>query len=184
MKRTMASHERIILIDADVVSHFVTAGEAGILNQIFPANPIYILDKVHAELQQWRSVKMRAEINFLLSKGILHLMSFPEDNEEIKKEYSWIKSMLFKGDGESACLAVARHNKNILASSNLKDIKQYCVMHKIDYLTTMDFLCEALRTSLFDVARCDSFISTLLTAGSRLPVKKMKEYACREISFL
>lgn len=33
--------------------------------------------------------------------------------------------------------------KGFLASSDLKDIAQYCKTHSIEYLTTIDFLCEA-----------------------------------------
>ena len=180
----MESFKRKILIDADVVSHFVTGGEANVINKIFPENLIYILDKVHAELQQWRYPRVRSEISLLMSKKIIRLMDFPEDNAAIVKEYAWIKSMLFKGDGESACLAVARHNKDILASSNLKDIKSYCSMHKVDYLTTMDFLCEALRTKFFDEKRCNDFITRVIYSGSKLPVKDMAAYNCRSIDFL
>jgi hypothetical protein len=180
----MMSSSRIILIDADVVSHFVTANETAVLHQIFPTNPIYMLDKVHAELQRWASPRMLSLVSDLLSKRKIHLMDFPEEDEIIKKEYAWIKSMLFKGDGESACLAVAKYQKNILASSNLKDIKSYCITHKIDYLTTMDFLCEALRSGLFDEARCNRFISFVLAANSKLPIKKMSDYNCRAIDFI
>jgi hypothetical protein len=180
----MENNERIILIDADVVSHFVLAGEANNLKKIFPNNPICLLDKVHAELQRWPSDKLRSEISILIGKKIIRLIEFPEDNEIIKKEYLWIKSMLFKGEGESACLAVARYNKNILASSNLKDIKNYCTTHKIDYLTTMDFLCGALHAGIFDEKRCDAFIKKVLDSRSKLPVKTMREYQCKKIDFL
>lgn len=176
-------NERIILIDADVVSHFITGGEAQCIDQIFPTNPIHILDKVHAELQAWPSAAVRSEISILLSKKKIRLIAFPEHEEQIKKEYLWIKSKLFKGDGESACLAVARYNKRILASSNLRDIKSYCSMHKIDYLTTMDFLCHALQTGVFTEERCNAFIKAVLAAKSRLPVTKMSEYTCRAIAF-
>lgn len=180
----MTKNNRIILADADVVSHFITAGEADSLHLIFPGNPIHVLDKVHAELQNWKSTAVGNIVADLLRKKRLTLIDFPDDNEEIKKEYFWIKKMQFKGDGESACLAVARYNKNILASSNLKDIKNYCTMHKIDYLTTMDFLCHALANKIFDVARCDAFLQKVIAAGGKLPVKNMKDYSCRKIDFL
>ncbi len=178
----MERSDRIILIDADVVSHFITGGEAFVIDKIFPTNKIYILDKVHAELQNWPSNEIRRQISNLLSAKHIRLMNFPEDDEVIKKEYFWIKNMLFKGEGESACLAVARYNKNILASSNLKDIKNYCAMHKIDYLTTMDFLCEALQTNFFTEERCNTFLTK--NAESKLPVKMMKDFVCREIKFI
>lgn len=178
------SSKRVILIDADVVSHFVTANETEALCTVFPDNQIFLLDKVHAELQNWPSAKMRVLVSDLLGSRKLKLLSFPEDDEEIKREYSWIKTKMFKGDGESACLAVARYRKNILASSNLKDIKPYCMMHHIDYLTTMDFLCAALQNGLFTETRCDEFISAVLASRSKLPVKKMNEYRCRTIDFV
>ena len=57
-------------------------------------------------------------------------------------------------------------------------------MHKIDYLTTMDFLCEALRTNFFDEKRCNDFITKVIYSRSRLPVTSMKEYTCRSIDFI
>ncbi len=180
----MANSKRDILVDADVVSHFVTGGKSVLLKKIFPYNTIYILDKVHKELQQWPSPVLLTEVSLLLSKKIIKLIDFPEDNMEILKEYAWIKSMLFKGEGESACLAVARFSDKIVASSNLKDIKTYCEKHHIDYLTTMDFLCEALRKGVFTEVECDAFIQAVKSAGSKLPVNNMKEYSCRTIDFL
>ncbi len=123
---------RKILIDADVVSHFIKGEEYKHIHLIFPKNKIYILDKVHLELQNWPSPKIQIIISQLLTKKYLELMEFPENNIEILKEYAWIKKMQFRVDGESACLAVARYNKQILDSSNLKDIKNYCITHKID----------------------------------------------------
>lgn len=180
----MEKINRIILVDADVVSHFITAGEAESIHRIFPNNPIHILDKVHAELQNWKSANVGFVVADLFRKNKIKLIAFPEDDETIKKEYFWIKKMQFKGDGECACLAVARYNKNILASSNLKDIKNYCITHQIDYLTTMDFLCTALTTGVFAEARCDDFLKNVLKAGGKLPAKNMKEYTCRVINFL
>lgn len=86
---------------------------------------------------------------------------------------------MFKSDGESACLAYVKHTNDIIGSSNLKDVKSYCAMHSIELLTTMDFLCEALSKGVLSEANCDDFISRVLAAGSKLPVKKMSEYSCR-----
>jgi hypothetical protein len=180
----MASTNRIILIDADVISHFIRANEHLELPNIFPNNPIHILDKVHAELQAWPSPEMLNCVSDLLSSKKMRLINFPDDNDLIVREYAYIKSRLFKGDGESACLAVARYQSKILASSNLKDTQSYCSMHTIDYLTTMDFLCEALSKNLFDINRCNQFINRVITARGRLPVTNMNSYTCRLINFL
>lgn len=171
----MGKSEKIILIDADVVSHFITGGAIIQLPSIFPYK-IKVLDKVYAELS--RFPKKKTEIDNLINFKLLEILPFPEENEIIKREYLYIKKIMFKGDGESACLAVVRNTKDILASSNLKDIASYCKMHSIEYLTTMDFLCEAKKEGILSEADCDSFIAKVKAAGSKLPVNKMAEYTC------
>lgn len=165
-----------ILIDSDVVSHFITGGQILILHKIFP-NKILILDKVYDELLKFNSKK--SEVENLLNFGIVTKITFPTTNQAVLKEYLHIKKMMFKGDGESACLAYVKHTNDIIGSSNLKDVKSYCAMHSIELLTTMDFLCEALRKGVLSEANCDDFISRVLAAGSKLPVKKMSEYSCQ-----
>src|SRR5690606_30822709 len=124
-----------------------------LLPKIFPYK-IKVLDKVYSELS--RFPKKKIEVDNLINFKLLELMSFPDDNELIRKEYLYIKKMLFKGDGESACMAVVRYTQDILASSNLKDIAHYCKMHSIAYLTTMDFLCEALKNGIMSESDCNS----------------------------
>jgi hypothetical protein len=172
---------KLILTDADVVSHFISAGEILFLPKIFPI-PVKLLDKVYAELSRWPSRKQ--EVDNLLNFRLLEVIPFPEENPEIVKEFFWIQNMLDKGVGESACMAVARYTKNVLASSNLRDIKPYCERHRIQYLTTMDFLCQALATGLFDLARCDAFIQAVRSKGQKLPVDKMSAFACRDLSVI
>lgn len=165
-----------ILIDSDVVSHFITGGQVLILHKIFP-NKILILDKVYDELLKFNSKK--SEVENLLNFGIVTKIPFPTTNQAVLREYLHIKKMMFKGDGESACLAYVKHTNDIIGSSNLKDVKSYCAMHSIELLTTMDFLCEALRKGVLSEANCGDFISRVLAAGSKLPVKKISEYSCQ-----
>ena len=167
--------EKIILIDADVISHFIEAGEILFLPKIFPFK-IFVLDKVLKELERWKDRKVA--VDNLINMKLIATMPFPENEKEILKEYLYIKDKLFKGDGESACLAVARYQKNILASNNLRDIKQYCQMHEIFYLTTMHFLCYALQKGIFDEKRCDDFICILRKKKSKIPVTKLSDYQC------
>lgn len=168
--------ERIILIDADVLSHFISGGQITLLPHIFP-HSIKILDKVYAEIS--RMPGRKTEVDNLLNFRLIEQIPFPEENHEIRKEYHYIKKKLFKGDGESACLAVVRYSKDILASSNLKDTEHYCKLHEITYLTTMDFLCQAVKNDQLTESDCDDFIQRVLKAGSRLPVKKWGECKCK-----
>lgn len=172
----MKKNDKIILIDADVISHFITGGQITLLPKIFP-NPIKILDKVYAEISRMPGRKI--EVDNLLNFKLMELIPFPDADPEIRKEYLHIKKLMFKGDGEAACLAVVRYSDNILASSNLKDIASYCKLHQITYLTTMDFLCQALKNGLMSETDCDDFIQKVLKAGSRLPVNRWADHNCR-----
>ena len=171
---------KIILLDADVVSHFIYAGEILSLPKVFKPIPIRILDKVYDELEQWREKK--TQVDNLVNMKLLEIMPFPDDNPAIVREFLHIQKMMFKGKGESACMAVAQYTKDILASSNLKDIKRYCDLHKIIYLTTMDFLCHARSIGLFDEDRCNAFIQSVRSKGQKLPVEKMSAFTCRDLS--
>lgn len=75
-----------ILIDADVVSHFITGGQILILHKIFP-NKILILDKVYDELLKFNSRK--SEVENLLNFSIVTKIPFPSTNQAVLKEY-WI----------------------------------------------------------------------------------------------
>lgn len=66
--------------------------------------------------------------------------------------------------------------KDILASSNLSDIKLYCEENNIKYLTTMDFITEAFLKGILNEAEFDYFIYNVKTKGSKLPNNTIKKY--------
>lgn len=166
----MAKNEKIILIDADVIIHFNKAEHLLTLKKIYPKR-LHILDVVVNELSNHQNTK--GIIDNFLRYGIATVMDFPSDNV-IKKEFALLKRTF--GNGESACMAVARYKKNIIGSSNLKDIEAYCETHHIEYLTTMDFLLEAYSTGILDESACDFFIYNVKSKGSKLPCDTIKEY--------
>lgn len=90
-----------------------------------------------------------------------------EPNFEAKKEYALLTKTL--GRGESACMVYCRFNHNVLASSNLKDIREYCRDNKITYLTTIDFLYYAIQKQIISIEEADSFISKVKQNDSKLP---------------
>ena len=126
-----------ILLDADVVSHFIKGSQLLILPILYP-NQLVVLNTVKKELKNIKNVRFKAQVdNFLKIKGV-EQKDFPEDFKVIK-EYAKLKKELFLGKGERSCLAFARFNENyIVASSNLSDIEKSPRIATIRYLTTMD----------------------------------------------
>lgn len=163
----------MILVDCDVLSHFIKGGHILLLPQIYQ-EPMRVLEQVETEFRRYKSKEQEINLFFSAYAGIL--MPFPNHDLNIQTEYLQLRSRM--GAGESACLAVAKYTKDIVASSNIKDIQDYCNKNQITYYTTMDFLCEALRTKKLSQQQCDDFISKVLKAGSRLPVTSMDMYPC------
>lgn len=166
------SNEPKILLDSDVVIHFVKGGKQLLLPKIYP-DRFVMLDKVHKELTVRNSKAL--PINNFLDWCKIPVIGMPTE-KEILKEYARLKNEL--DDGEAACLAVARFKKDYVASSNLSDIYSYCKEHGIIYYTTMDLLLALYNQGLMDEAECDLFIYDVKTKGSKLidKIDKIEDY--------
>lgn len=158
-----------IIVDADILIHFIKGDQLGLLCSIFK-NKLYIFKEVFNEVFNGKS---RTQIENMIRFKQLVELSITSDMK-IFKEFARLKKIY--GPGESACMAYCRYNKDVLASSNLKDIKDYCSEYEIKYLTTMDFIYYALLKGKITEIECDKFITKVLSKGSKLPCKTMREY--------
>lgn len=183
----MSSSEFIVLVDADVISHFIAAGELAELPNILKPHRVTVLQNVYDEVARIKSRKSYLDNLVNLLKTIT-VIPFPIDNPDIKREYALIKKKNpLIGNGERACMAVAKHHKDIIASSNFRDIVPYCKENKIFYLGTLDILSVALKKKLFDVERCDRFIRvTKVKNHARYPdnIDSIVDYRSIDLSFI
>ena len=157
-----------IVLDADVIIHFVKGGAFSLLPKIFPEYTYLILDVVYDEVTVNRATKMQIDntLNFFGSR--ISLIKFdPKGTSRL--EYARLRSALLLGKGESACMVYCRDNMDVLGSSNLKDIKEYCANNNITYLTTIDFLYYAFIRKKMTKEDVDSFIAEVIAKGSKLP---------------
>jgi len=163
----MSNPDKKILLDADVISHFIKGDQLNSLPQIFP-NKLLILDIVKKEIcnrKGWDQV-----IQQFIDNTDVKEVVFPQEIEFLN-EYAHLTSTggHALGKGESACLVYCRYNKNILASSNLKDILRYCDFHKIEYLTTKEILVEGYNKGILSEKDCNDFINKIKKKGSKFP---------------
>lgn len=82
------------------------------------------------------------------------------------------------GKGESACMIYCREHQDVLGSSNLRDIKEYCFQNNITYLTTLDFLYYAYCRKKMTQQECAEFMQAVNDAGSKLPIIDITQYIC------
>lgn len=164
-----------IVLDADVIIHFVKAGQLSLLLDIFPEYTYLILDVVYDEVTVNRTMKTQIDntLTFFASR-ITHEVFDPKG--ESRLEYASLRNILLLGKGESACMVYCRDNKDVLGSSNLRDIKEYCLHNQITYLTTLDFLYYAFIRNKMTKQEVDAFISIVIAKGSKLPEVDKEKY--------
>lgn len=117
----MCNTADFILLDSDVIVHFYRGEQLLLLKQLYDKR-LLVLDRIVQELKGLPAA--REIISNFINYKIADEIIFPNEPEIIKEYARLIKSG--RGKGESACMAYIRYKGNILASSNLKDVKDYC----------------------------------------------------------
>ena len=163
-----------IILDADVIIHFMEAESFALLLDIFPEYEYVVLDIVYDEITKNRRTKIFID-NYLSFSAKLKQEKFAPRGDSMKE---YFKLLQMFGKGESACMVYCRDNQDVLGSSNLKDIKDYCLRNKITYLTTLDFLYYAYCRKKITPQECSQFMQAVNTAGSKLPLIDITRYVC------
>ena len=167
----MAKKKVKIVVDSDVLIHFAKGGVLSILPSIFPEYQYIILRNVYDEVISLHT-QLDNQIKFI--KNIV-LEEFVPTGEMLL-EYANLSNTF--GDGESACMAYCKFNHDVVGSSNLNDIKEYCNDNNITYVTTLDFLYYAFKRKVFTADECNKIIQDVRTHGSKLPDITIEKYCC------
>ncbi len=167
-----------IVIDADVIIHFLKGGYLHILHTIFPKYEYVVLNIVlNKEIRNHSDTRIAIDNHIHYLKYIKEIEWNPKG--EMIKEFAILSSK--RGIGESACMVYCKYNKDVIASSNLKDITDYCNENRITYITTLDFLWEAYTKGIMSETDCNKFIKDVIAKGSILPDIKITEHTPRQL---
>ena len=166
-----------IVLDADVIIHFAKGGLLNMLPSILPEYEFVVLDKVLEEVHKPALTQLQNQMLFLKN---IREVKFGMSVEE-RREYARLVSQLCLGKGESACMAYCRFNHDVVGSSNLRDIADYCKENKIVYLTTLDFLYYGIQRSVFSKEAAVEFIKLVNSQNSRVPEVDFDTYVCDKL---
>ena len=176
MKQKTPKNIKAILIDADILIHFSLGDSLLRIADIYPQYEKWVLDVVEKEISK-RLSSAHFQLQLVLDQCIFKRMDMPSIKTPTYAEFIRLKKENPRiGEGEAACMAYARFNDHILASSNFRDIKKYCEQHSVRYISTMDLLKEAMSKSIMSEEACDQFIDKVKKQGSQLPCNYMFEY--------
>ena len=170
---------KVILVDSDIISHFISAGSIDDLPKILSPHAIYVVDNVYKEATYHPTDSNRKMIvDSWMKRCKVAKINFPENNWNVRKEYYRLKkeSPLY-GDGERACMAMARYGHEVIASSNFRDVAGYCDEFNIEYIGTLDILAIAKKKGVYTEEQCDYFIKESIHKNrARFPVDKISLY--------
>lgn len=172
----MTQRKTKIVLDADVIIHFSKAGTFNKLPEILPEYQYIILDVVYNEATRSLEQKKLLDNSIYFFKKI-NIEKFSPTGDSKKEYFNLLQST---GKGESACMIYCRDNQDVLGSSNIKDVQEYCSEHNITYLTTVDFLYYAFVRGVLTADECDDFIKTVRSNGSKLPDINIRTYICNK----
>lgn len=158
-----------IILDADVLLHFAKAGRLNMLPEILPEYEHVVLSTVYDEIG---SIQNQLDNQIFFLKNISKETFNPTG--EMLVEYARLLQTF--GKGESACMAYCRYTHNVIGSSNLKDIKEYCEKRQITFLTTLDFLYYAMMRGKMSGEECEQFVKDVVAKGSKLPIVDFGKY--------
>ena len=164
-----------IILDADVIIHFYKGGCLTLLPKILPAYQYIVLSHVYQEIKGDLKNQLSNQINLLKN---IQLVEFAPKGDMLR-EYSLL--LRERGKGESACMVYCKYNHDVLGSSNLKDITDYCQANDIVYLTTVDFLYFAIKRNLMSIDEAHAFVKQVQANDSHLPTVDFNNFVCNKL---
>lgn len=176
------ARNKVILVDADVLSHFIVTGNIDDLTKILSPHTIYIVENVYQEaIYHPTDSNRKNTVDSWMERCNVKKIKFAENNPSVMKEYFRLKkqSPLF-GSGERACMAMARFGHEVIASSNFRDVAEYCDEFDIEYIGVLDILMIAKHKGYYNEEKCDHFIQEAKDKNkARFPVDKISLYSIR-----
>jgi hypothetical protein len=171
--------KKVILVDSDVISHFIAAGKIDDLTRILYPHSLQVVSQVYKESTHHPFFEERKdEVDEWMNRCHIAKIDFPYSNVNIKLEYYRLKKENPRfGEGERACMAIAKYWKDVIASSNFRDVAEYCDVNGIEYIGFMDILTIALRKSIYTIDECNKIIHDItIVNDARLPVDDITKY--------
>lgn len=148
------------MVDADVISHFMATGYIDRLTEILQPHAVMIVENVYKEASYHPTEPDRKrKVDKWMERCKVCKIAFPYANENVRREFFRLKKenpML--GDGERACMSMARFGQEVIASSNFRDVAPYCDENGIEYIGTLDVLTIAMNKGIFTSDECNRFM--------------------------
>jgi len=170
-----------IYFDTDCLSHFLRVKEQRILVALYSgriAVPMIVYQELSSPLIKQYSLKTDIDI-LIKNKHVLLKKMEPESLVE-EKYYEILYNTKTRipgiGKGEASVMSFAFINQGVMASNNLKDVRDFVKEHQIKNLTTADILIEAFKMNVISRFDVNEIWHRMLKHGAKLPNQSFDEF--------
>ena len=163
--------------DTDCLSAFLWVGNENLLVQMYKSKIVLPLE-VYEEIK--KVPYLRAKTDTLIVNKDIFIRKIEDKTPEafiyLKLIISPDRGLKIIGRGEAAAIALAKVNDGILASNNLKDIRQYIEFYHLKHITTGDILTEALKRGLITEPQGNIIWANMLAKKRMLPTSTFSDF--------
>ena len=162
----MILFETDIFYDSDCLSCFLAVRECGILQKLF-SKIIVPAVVAHEILKKGTPQHIKDNFNDLVKSDFVEVRGMevgsPEHEifNDIKRDHE------FMGDGEAAVIALTQENGGVIASNNLKDVKDYVDDYDLNLITTAFILAIAYENHLKTKEELDKIWKDMINNGRK-----------------
>lgn len=168
-----------LFFDTDCLSSFLSVGREDIILLNYRGR-IVIPQFVYDEFCNPVVRHLRIKLDNMLKIKDVHKMgiTFGTPEAALFKQLTQrpIKDVPTIGKGEAAALVLAKVNKGIIASNNLRDVTGYAKEFGIPILTAADILVEALGTSYITETEGNNIWTDMRNKNRKLPTNSFSEF--------
>lgn len=168
-----------LFFDTDCLSAFLWVNNQSLLAQLYPGR-IVIPNEVYVELSNPTIPHLKNRVDSLIKNKEAIIEDIQVDTEEYrlyrKMTYSRESGYKIIGSGEAASIALAKVRGGIVASNNLRDIKEYVSEYNLQYKTTGDIMKEALEKGLITETEGNKLWQDMLKKRRKLGYTTFSEF--------
>jgi len=164
--------------DTDCLSSFLWVDKEDIL--LKTCDNIIIPESTYDELSSPSIPHLKNKIDNLMSNGKIKIQEMNIDSEEFsifqKLTMSPDANHKSIGDGEAASIALSKVYNGVLASNNLKDIKQYIDEFQLKHITTGDILKKAYDNKIISENEGNVIWANMIKKRRKIGAGSFSEY--------
>ena len=165
-----------VYFDTDCISSFLWTNSQSIVAQLYSGRS-YVPEEVYSELSKPCVPHLKESIDRLIGAGKFSIERILVGTAEQEELYRLRQTI---DNGEAAVIVLARRDKGIVASNNLRDVLKYVKEFGLRHITTCIILSEALKGGIIDESEGNRLYAEMIRRRRKLPYASFSEYLANE----